>query len=161
MLPKKATANNASKEPTRHLTQTKLKPVEVKSDTLEITSTSTKRKSDSTTTTTTTFSSKRPKKKEEDENKKEEKESNQPCHSEGKNNLSKSSLQNKETHGQNVTWKAMQGWVHGKIVESLKSTKQVDGKNNKATQQDPKIVLKSHGPTGKIAIHKPSAFWFD
>ncbi|KAJ9480407.1 Hva1_TUDOR domain-containing protein [Pseudozyma hubeiensis] len=62
---------------------------------------------------------------------------------------------------QNVTWKAMPGWVQGHVVEILTSAKTVEGKSVKASKEDPRIVLKSHGPSGKIAVHKPAAVWFD
>ncbi|GAC94401.1 hypothetical protein PHSY_001972 [Pseudozyma hubeiensis SY62] len=62
---------------------------------------------------------------------------------------------------QNVTWKAMPGWVQGHVVEILTSDKTVEGKSVKASKEDPRIVLKSHGPSGKIAVHKASAVWFD
>ncbi|EST04860.1 Protein of unknown function DUF2945 [Kalmanozyma brasiliensis GHG001] len=63
--------------------------------------------------------------------------------------------------GQKVTWKAMPGWVEGHVLEILTEDKTVDGKSVKATQEDPRIVLKSHGPSGKTAVHKASAVWFD
>lgn len=63
--------------------------------------------------------------------------------------------------GQKVTWKAMPGWVPGELVEVLTKDKEVEGKKVKASKEDPRLVLKSHGPSGKIAVHKPSAVWFD
>lgn len=63
--------------------------------------------------------------------------------------------------GQKVTWKAMPGWVEGHVLEILTSDKDVEGKSVKASKEDPRIVLKSHGPSGKVAVHKASAVWFD
>ena len=61
----------------------------------------------------------------------------------------------------NVWWKAMPGWVDGKVVEILKSNKEVDGKQVKASKDDPRIVLKSNAKSGKICVHKPEAVYFD
>ena len=63
--------------------------------------------------------------------------------------------------GQKVTWKAMPGWVHGEVLEILTQEKEVEGKKVKASKGDPRIVLKSHGPSGKIAVHKVGGVWFD
>jgi hypothetical protein len=62
--------------------------------------------------------------------------------------------------GHQAHWKAMPGWVDGEVVEVLKSGKKVDGKQVKASKDDPKIVLKSKS-SGKICVHKPSAVYFD
>lgn len=56
--------------------------------------------------------------------------------------------------GQTVTWKAMPGWVEGTVVEIVEQNKTVEG-------NDPRIVLKSNGPSKKIAVHKPDAIYFD
>ena len=62
--------------------------------------------------------------------------------------------------GQKVSWKAMPGYVEGEVVEILKKGKKVDGKQVKATEQDPRIVLKSE-KSGKICVHKPEACYYD
>ena len=48
--------------------------------------------------------------------------------------------------GQTVKWKALPGWVEGKAV--------------KAKKDDARIALRSSGPSGKIAVHKPGAVLF-
>lgn len=58
-----------------------------------------------------------------------------------------------------VHWKALPGWVHGEVVEIVKSSKSVDGKQVKASKDDPRIVLKSK--SGKICVHKPDNVYFD
>lgn len=60
--------------------------------------------------------------------------------------------------GQRVSWKALPGWVHGETVEVLTKEKTVDGKKVKASEKDPRIVMKSDN--GKIAVHKPAAVYF-
>lgn len=60
-----------------------------------------------------------------------------------------------------VTWKAMPGWVKGEVTEIVRQSKTVNGKSVKASNDDPHIVLKSHGPSGKLAVHKPEAVYFD
>ncbi|KAF3763110.1 hypothetical protein M406DRAFT_331675 [Cryphonectria parasitica EP155] len=59
----------------------------------------------------------------------------------------------------NVHWKAMPGWVEGEVVEIARTTKSVDGKQVKASKDDPKVVLKSK--SGKICVHKPDNVYFD
>ena len=63
-------------------------------------------------------------------------------------------------NGQQAYWKAMPGWVDGKVVEVLKANKEVDGKPVKASTEAPRIVLKSNAPSGKICVHKASAVYF-
>ncbi|KAF4553520.1 Hypothetical protein D9617_6g092510 [Elsinoe fawcettii] len=63
--------------------------------------------------------------------------------------------------GQKVTWKAMPGWVEGEVIEIVKSQKKVEGKDVKGSESDPRIVLRSHGPSGKVAVHKPDAVFFE
>ncbi|CAD6889520.1 unnamed protein product [Tilletia controversa] len=63
--------------------------------------------------------------------------------------------------GQKCHWKAMPGWVEGHVKEILTSTKTVNGKSVRATKDDPRIVLRSHGPSEKLAVHKPDACYFD
>ena len=62
--------------------------------------------------------------------------------------------------GQTVTWKALPGWVEGTVVEIARENKEVEGKDVKAGKDDPRIVLKSSS-SGKIAVHKPGAVYFD
>lgn len=59
----------------------------------------------------------------------------------------------------NVHWKALPGWVHGEVVEIVKSSKSVQGKQVKGSKEDPRIVLKSK--SGKICVHKPDNVYFD
>ncbi len=79
--------------------------------------------------------------------------------------------------GQSVCWRAASGWcegcdVHGKweynadilfstgtVLEILYEEKEVAGRRAKASQNDPRIVLKS-AKSGKSAVHKPSAVYF-
>ncbi|KAL5522722.1 hypothetical protein ACEPAG_8740 [Sanghuangporus baumii] len=61
--------------------------------------------------------------------------------------------------GQHVFWRATPGWVEGTVVEICHSEKEVDGKHVKASQDDPRIVLKS-AKSGKTAVHKPEAVYF-
>ena len=56
--------------------------------------------------------------------------------------------------------KAMPGYVEGKVQEVLTKGKTVDGKSVKASESDPKIVLKSNS-SGKICVHKPDACFYD
>ncbi|KAH7061682.1 hypothetical protein BKA63DRAFT_392401, partial [Paraphoma chrysanthemicola] len=62
--------------------------------------------------------------------------------------------------GQQVQWKALPGYVDGVVVEVVYTEKKVDGKNVKASKEDPHVVLKSDA-SGKICIHKPEAVYFD
>ncbi|KAF2026125.1 hypothetical protein EK21DRAFT_92667 [Setomelanomma holmii] len=62
--------------------------------------------------------------------------------------------------GQQVQWKALPGYVDGLVVEVVYGEKKVDGKNIKASKEDPRVVLKSDA-SGKICIHKPEAVYFD
>lgn len=59
----------------------------------------------------------------------------------------------------NVHWKALPGWVEGEVVEIVKSSKSVQGKQVKGSKNDPRIVLKSK--SGKICVHKPDNVYFD
>lgn len=61
--------------------------------------------------------------------------------------------------GQQVEWKALPGFVDGEVVEILREEKEVDGKNVKASEDDPRLVLKSN-KSGKICVHKPEALYF-
>ncbi len=55
----------------------------------------------------------------------------------------------------------MPGWVHGEVLKILTKDETVEGKSVKASKEDPRIVMRSHGPSGKVAIHKAGAVWFD
>jgi hypothetical protein len=58
--------------------------------------------------------------------------------------------------GQKIVWKAMPGYVDGEVTEVLTKGKKVNGKQVKASEEDPKIVMKST-KSGKICVHKPGA----
>lgn len=62
--------------------------------------------------------------------------------------------------GQKVQWKSLPGFVDGEVIEVVYEEKKVDGKSVKGSKEDPRIVLKSSS-SGKIAIHKPEAVYFD
>ena len=62
--------------------------------------------------------------------------------------------------GQNVSWKALPGWVEGTVVEIVSEEKEVEGKTVKGKEGDPRVVMKSSS-SGKIAVHKPEAVYFD
>ncbi|OAG08991.1 uncharacterized protein CC84DRAFT_1185669 [Paraphaeosphaeria sporulosa] len=62
--------------------------------------------------------------------------------------------------GQKVQWKALPGYVDGEVVEVAYEEKTVEGKAVKASKEDPRIVLKSSS-SGKIAVHKPEAVYFN
>ena len=64
------------------------------------------------------------------------------------------------TQGQQVQWHSLPGWVDGKVVEVVYEHKTVEGKSVKGSKEDPRIVLKS-ASSGKIAVHKPEAVYFD
>ncbi|THX60281.1 hypothetical protein D6D06_01358 [Aureobasidium pullulans] len=61
---------------------------------------------------------------------------------------------------QEVYWKTLGNWTKGTVVEVAYSEKEVDGKKVKASEEDPRIVLKSDS-SGKIAVHKPDAVYFE
>ncbi|KAK4894359.1 hypothetical protein LTR27_007492 [Elasticomyces elasticus] len=62
--------------------------------------------------------------------------------------------------GQKITWKAMPGYADGKVVEILTAGKKVNGKNVKASEKDPRVVMES-ASSGKICVHKPEACFYD
>lgn len=62
--------------------------------------------------------------------------------------------------GQSITWKAMPGFVEGKVTEVLTRGRKVDGKEVKASKDDPKIVMTSNS-SGKVCVHKPDACFYD
>merc|ERR1711879_237061 len=51
--------------------------------------------------------------------------------------------------GQAAQWKSLPGFVKGKVEDILTEAQEVDGKNVKASEKDPRIVLKSDS-SGKI-----------
>ena len=46
------------------------------------------------------------------------------------------------------------------MVEVVYEQKTIEGKSVKASKEDPHVVLKSSS-SGKIAVHKPEALYFD
>ncbi|KIX94777.1 uncharacterized protein Z520_09467 [Fonsecaea multimorphosa CBS 102226] len=62
--------------------------------------------------------------------------------------------------GQTAHWKTTSGWTEGSVVEVLKANKKVNGKQVKATEADPRIVLKSNS-SGKTCVHNPANVYFD
>lgn len=61
--------------------------------------------------------------------------------------------------GQRVTWKAMPGFVYGKVLEIVTKSKQMQGKSVKASQDDPKVALEAD--SGKFCVHKPEAMFYE
>lgn len=61
---------------------------------------------------------------------------------------------------QEVYWKTLGNWTKGTVVEVAYEEKEVDGKKVKASEEDPRIVLKSES-SGKVAVHKPDAVYFE
>lgn len=61
--------------------------------------------------------------------------------------------------GQKVHWNSIGGYVHGEVLEIATEEKDVDGKKVKASEKDPRVVLKSDN--GKVAVHKPDAVYFE
>lgn len=62
--------------------------------------------------------------------------------------------------GQAAHWKALPGFVQGKVEDVLTKEQEVDGKKVKASEKDPRIVLKSDS-SGKICVHKPEACYYE
>lgn len=62
--------------------------------------------------------------------------------------------------GHKVQWKAMPGICHGEVIEVLQSEKSIEGKTVKASKDDPRIVIRSTGPSRKIAVHKTDKVYF-
>ncbi|KAL6253137.1 hypothetical protein RBB50_000858 [Rhinocladiella similis] len=62
---------------------------------------------------------------------------------------------NKRNH-----WKAMPGWLEDKVLEVLKANEDVDGKQVKASKDDPRIVLKSNS-SGKTCVRQADNVYFD
>lgn len=61
--------------------------------------------------------------------------------------------------GQKVTWKAMPGWVHGKVLEIVREEKQMKGKTVKGSKDDPRLALEAD--SGKFCVHKPDGCYFE
>ncbi|KAI8628950.1 hypothetical protein F5Y19DRAFT_476040 [Xylariaceae sp. FL1651] len=59
-----------------------------------------------------------------------------------------------------VQWKSPQGYVDGEVVGILREAKEVDRKTIEASENEPRIVLKS-STSEKICVHKPDALYFD
>ncbi|KAF2088316.1 hypothetical protein K490DRAFT_40461 [Saccharata proteae CBS 121410] len=62
--------------------------------------------------------------------------------------------------GHTVHWKSLPGFIEGKVVEIVYEQKEVEGKQVKGSEKDPRVVLKSNS-SGKIAVHKADAVYFD
>lgn len=62
--------------------------------------------------------------------------------------------------GQAAHWKALPGFVAGKVENILTEEQEVNGRNVKASEKDPRIVLKSDS-SGKICVHKPEACYYE
>jgi hypothetical protein len=62
--------------------------------------------------------------------------------------------------GQHVQWHSLPGYINGEVVEVVYEHKTVDGKSVKGSKEDPRVVLKSSA-SGKIAVHKPEAVYWD
>lgn len=62
--------------------------------------------------------------------------------------------------GATVYWHALPGWCEGTVLEVLVKDTKHNGKTVKASKDDPRIVLKSSGPTGKKAVHKAESVYF-
>ena len=54
----------------------------------------------------------------------------------------------------------MPGFVNGTVTEVLTRGKKVDGKDVKASEDDPKVVMKSDS-SGKVCVHKPDACFYE
>ncbi|ORY57815.1 uncharacterized protein BCR38DRAFT_489811 [Pseudomassariella vexata] len=81
-------------------------------------------------------------------------------HDDPKDPATQGSVDRLPKEGQQVQWKALPGYVDGEVVEILREAKEVNGKSVKASEKDPRIVLKS-SKSGKVCVHKPEAVYFD
>ena len=61
--------------------------------------------------------------------------------------------------GQRISWKAMPGWVHGKVLEVVTEEKEMQGKHIKASKEDPRIAIEAD--SGKFCVHKPDNCYFE
>ncbi|KAK5139796.1 hypothetical protein LTR04_003332 [Oleoguttula sp. CCFEE 6159] len=62
--------------------------------------------------------------------------------------------------GQIVHWHSLPGYLEGEVVEIVYEEKTVEGKKVKGTKDDPRIVMRSSA-SGKVAVHKPEAVFFE
>jgi hypothetical protein len=62
--------------------------------------------------------------------------------------------------GQKVQWHSLPGYIDGEVVEVVYEEKTIEGKSVKGSKEDPRVVLKS-ASSGKIAVHKPEAVYFE
>jgi hypothetical protein len=58
--------------------------------------------------------------------------------------------------GDRVSWDSPQGRTHGKIVDRKTKDFQLDGRQWRASEDEPKFVVESE-KTGAKAAHEPSA----
>jgi hypothetical protein len=58
--------------------------------------------------------------------------------------------------GDKVSWDSPQGRTHGKIVDRKTKDFQLDGRQWRASEDEPKFVVESE-KTGAKAAHEPSA----
>jgi hypothetical protein len=58
--------------------------------------------------------------------------------------------------GDRVSWDSPQGRTHGKIVDHKTKDFQLDGRQWRASEDEPKFVVESE-KTGAKAAHEPSA----
>ncbi|KAK5075263.1 hypothetical protein LTS08_001654 [Lithohypha guttulata] len=64
--------------------------------------------------------------------------------------------------GQKAFWKSGGSkTVEGTVQDILTKAKKIDGKNVKATESDPRIVLKGNAKDAKLCVHKPDACYYD
>ena len=61
--------------------------------------------------------------------------------------------------GQRVSWKALPGWVNGKVIEVVTEEKDVQGQHIKGSKKDPRLALEAD--SGKICQHKPATTYFE
>lgn len=61
--------------------------------------------------------------------------------------------------GQKCRWKSVPGYIEGKVVEVIRREKTVGGKKYRASETDPRIVLKSQS-SGKVTVHRPEVCLF-
>lgn len=62
--------------------------------------------------------------------------------------------------GQHVQWKHGKGFAKGEVVEVLYKEKEIEGKKAAASNEDPRLVLKTES-SGRLAVHKPEDCYFD
>lgn len=62
--------------------------------------------------------------------------------------------------GQKVQWHSLPGYITGEVLDIVYEEKEVEGKKVKGGKDDPRIVLRSEG-SGKVAVHKPEAVFFE